>query len=332
MSLPIEQHPSWEILDSTKLQCFDSCRRKFFYEYLLGWRLDYPKHDLLFGEAWHKGREYQMLYGYEDVEGAYNAFCKSYYEHFTDSDDQIYLPKTPQAALHGYLNLADNYLNDLVENEVVEVNGEKMIEVSGSVPIGESRILYYRMDSIMKRVEDEKIFSWDHKTTSGKYINSSTWENEFYLSIQNGTYTHCLYCLFPIDQVLGVEFYGVGFEYLKKGSKIRPAGYYSTFKKVPAFKSPDQMNTWLWSVNNLVDEIEFEMDRLSNCSENDSVMRAFPMRPKSCMDYRGCQYFDYCLAWQNPIQKSYEPPIGFKVEFWNPNEQQTRVRKNLNWE
>jgi hypothetical protein len=60
----------------------------------------------------------------------------------------------------------------------------------------------------MRRLSDGKVFSWDHKSTSGKYINNDSWANQFYLSIQNGTYTHCLYCQYPIEDVLGIEFCG----------------------------------------------------------------------------------------------------------------------------
>lgn len=329
--MTIPYHPTHDIKDSSKLDTFIRCKRRYFYEYLLGWRPDYPNHDLHFGQAWHLAREHQLLYGYDDIEGAYTKFIDYYREQFHPDDDEINKPKTPMAVLHTLMKFNEERQSDLTENEVVVLDGTKMTEISGTVPVDENRVLYYRMDSIMRRKEDDMIFSWDHKSTNGKYINGRQWAEGFHLGLQNGTYTHCLYCIFPIEQVLGIEFCGTGFEFLKRGSSARSAGYHATFRRVPAYKTPDQMNSWLWTVNYLLDALEFEMENLSHCKESDQVLMAFPMNPSSCTDFRGCPYHDYCLAWQNPLQNAYEPPIGFKIEFWDPSAMDTRVKKDLEW-
>ncbi len=327
----IQEHPTWSIIDSSKLDDFITCPRKYFYAHLLGWRMDLPAHDLWFGSCWHLAREHQLLYGYDDVQGAYNKFIGEYRKRFPPDTDSLYIPKVPTAVLNALMKFAEERSNDLIENRVVELNGRKMTEMSGKVPISDTRFLHYRMDSILQRVSDGKYFSWDHKSTGAKYITGRQWSEQFHLSIQNGTYTHCLYCLFPIEEVLGVEFCGTGFEYLSRGSANRPAGFYATLQRVPAFKTPDQMNVWLWNVNDLVDRVEYEMDRLSHCQEGDSVMMAFPLNPKSCTAYKGCPYHDYCLSWSNPIQQCYEPPLGFRQEFWNPSEMQTTNKLDLEW-
>lgn len=329
--MPIIEHPTWQIKDSSKLEEYLRCQRKYFYRYVLGWNLDIPAHDLHFGESYHKAREYQLANGYDDVAGAYQVFIEHYRLGFSEDTDSMYSPKTPTAVLNALLKFATEKSNDLVENEVVIIDGIKMLEISGTVPVDENRFLHYRMDSIMRRLEDGKIFSWDHKTTSEKYILGRQWADQFFLSIQNGTYTHCLYCMFPIEEVLGIEFCGTGFVYLQRGSANRPAGYHATLCRVPAYKSPDQMNSWLWTVNNLLDDIERDMNKLYHCAEGDEVMMAFPMNPTSCTDYRGCIYHDYCCSWSNPIRSCYEPPLGFKQEFWNPAERKSNVVKNLDW-
>lgn len=327
----IQEQPTWTLYDSSKIDDWLACRRKYFYAHILGWRLDVPAHDLYFGHCWHVAREYQLLNGYDDVEGAYIAFLDDYRQEFGEETDSIYTPKDPAGVLNALMQFRDERGSDLVENEVVVLDGVKMTEISGRVPIDKKRFLHYRMDSIMRRREDDKIFSWDHKTTSEKYINGRQWGEQFYLSIQNGTYTHCLYCLFPIEQVLGIEFCGVGFTFLSRGSSQRPAGYHATLRRVPAFKTPDQMNTWLWNVNSIVDDIECEMDRMYYCKESDPVFMAFQLNPKSCTDYRGCPYHDFCLAWQNPLQHCYEPPIGYRIEHWDPSKMDTTNKMNLEW-
>ena len=332
MTFPIPEHPSWAIKDSSKLDDYIRCPRYYFYHYMLGWSLDQPEHDLVFGDAFHRAREHQLLFGYDDIQGAYEAFLSVYRKEFAPESDSIYLPKTPTAVMNAIRQFAELYSRDLIDNKVVELDGKKMTEIAGTVPVDEKRVLHYRMDSIMQRVEDGMIFSWDHKTTTGKWIHDTRWDNELFLSIQNGTYTHCLYCMFPIEQVLGVEFVKTGFEYLQRGSANRPAGYHATTRHVPAFKSPDQMNTWLWTVNTILDEIERDMDRLSHCSDTDEVLMSFRMNPKSCTNYRGCEFHDYCLSWQNPLRRCEEPPLGFIERFWNPTKREATVKKDLTFQ
>lgn len=327
----ISPHPTWDIKDSSKLEQFIHCPRRYFYRYMLGWDVDVPAQDLWFGESWHRAREYQLLNGYDDVQGAYDAFITCYREQFAPEQDEFYSPKTPTAVLNALIQFSDQYRNDLIDNEVVELDGQKMTEISGTVPIAEDRVLHYRMDSIMRRKADGKIFSWDHKTTTESYLNSRFWADQFFLSIQSGTYTHCLYCIFPIEQVLGIEFCGTGFTYLKRGSANRPAGYHVSLRRVPAWKTPGQMNSWLWLANEIYSNIEYETERLLNCSEDDPVLMAFPMNPTSCTSFRGCPYLDFCISWPNPLRNAYEPPLGFTERFWNPASMDTRVKKDLSF-
>jgi len=319
---PIAEHPTWAIRDSSKLDVYLECPRKYFFEHILGWRIDKPAHDLYFGESWHKAREHQLIHGYGDVKGAYLAFIKHYRKEFDQETDELYQPKDPMAVGEALLKFANERGSDLVENELIQT------ETSGSVPVDEDRILYYRMDSVLRRKEDGKVFSWDHKSAK-KF--SRQWSEKFYLSIQNGTYTHCLYCMYPIEDVIGVEFCGTCFEFLKRGSANRGPGYHINFQRVPAFKSPDQMNVWLWNVNQYLDDIDRDENRLSHCKEGDQVLMAFQQNPTSCTNYWGCVYHDYCMSWSNPLQRCDQPPLGFKIEFWDPSTMETTNKMNLEW-
>ena len=326
---PVPSHPTWAITDSSKLSEYLECPRKYFFRYILGWTPDTPAQDLHFGVCWHKAREYQLRYGYDDIQGAYNAFIECYRQKFPPETDNLYTPKDPTAVVAALKKFSDTYFSDLDLNEVVELDGRKMLEVSGTVPIAKNRVIHYRMDSIMRRKDDCKVFSWDHKTTSAKYINNSRWSQQFLMSIQNGTYTHVLMCMFPIESVLGVEFCGTGFEYLKRGSKQRPPGYHITLRRVPAYKTPEQMNPWLWLVNNIIDDIEADMEMLECCYPSDPVMQCFRQNPTSCQNWKGCPYYDYCLSWPNPLAHIEEPPLGFHIEFWNPAEQEASVKLDI---
>lgn len=324
MPNPLKPHPTWTIVDSSKLSTFSDCNRRYFYEYILGWRPDRPEHALHFGNAWHLAREHQLLHGYEDVQGAYFKFLDFYRERFPESTDDMFRPKDPTAVMLALTKFADERKNDLVENNLLYT------EISGTVPIDHKRVLHYRMDSVLEN-SDGKIFSWDHKSATEKSMNYPWWANNFFLSFQNGTYTHCLYCMYPIEKVLGVEFCGTSFHYLPKGGRARAQGYHIGFKRVPAWKTPNQMNAWLWTVNDLYDKLEIEMDKLSRCTDSDDILMAFAMNPNSCSKYFGCPYHDYCMSWDNPLRQCYEPPLGFKEEFWNPAEIETTNKKNLEW-
>lgn len=60
-------------------------------------------------------------------------------------------------------------------------------------------------------------------------------------------------------------------------------------------------------------------------------MMAFPMNDTSCTDFFGCPYHDYCMSWQNPLQRCGEPPLGFREEFWDPSAMETTHKKDLEW-
>jgi hypothetical protein len=296
----------------------------FFFEYILGWRTDTPQHDLHFGQCWHLAREYQLIHGYDTFYEAFELFEREYRKEFDEETDELYRPKDAFAVLVALEKFAAERKSDLVENELL------LTETSGTVPINaRGRVLYYRMDSVLRNHETGKIFSWDHKSKKGSF--NRQWADKFQLSIQNGTYTHCMYCMYPIDQVLGVEFCGTSFEYLKRASSARSAGYHVNFLRVPSFKPPDQMNAWLWTVNELYSEYERELDRLMHCKESDPVMMAFPMNDTSCTNFWGCKYHDYCISWQNPLQRCDEPPLGFREEHWDPSAMETTHKKDLEW-
>jgi len=329
MTFPLIPHPTWDQRDSTKLTDYKSCARKYFYEYILGWKVDRPAQDLHFGAAWHIAREHQLLHGYGEINTAFNLFLAHYRDEYPEDTDSIYLPKTPPAVLAGLLAYYQQQSHDLLDYQVAEVDGKKMTEISGTVPVDEKRVLHYKIDAVMVNLHDMTLEAWDHKTTTEKWFQDTRWDNEFYLSIQNGTYTHCLYCLFPIAQVKGVKFCKTGFGYLSRGSANRSQGHHVGIRYVEAFKNIEQMNIWLWNTLDIMDDIDRDMDRLHHCKEEDPVMMAFQQNPNSCTSYRGCPYHDFCMTWSNPLQRCHTPEIGFKVEFWDPSAMDTRNKMDL---
>lgn len=311
---PVPKDPAWNIIDSSKLSDTE-CWRMYFYKHILGWKVDQANVNLVFGEAWHAAREHMLIHGYDDMQGAYTAFCRVWYREFGNDMEEMYPAKSPTSAAMAIAKFAAHYGRDLVDNELLYT------EISGSVPVDSRRILFFRMDSVLRNKEHGYIFSWDHKSKGGDFNQS--WEDDFFLSWQNGTYTHCLYCLYPIPQVKGVEFCGTSFKHLKT------KGHVINFRRVPAYRNPRQMNIWLWNTIDTLDRLEDEMERLSACSDSDPVLQAFPINPGRCSKYFGCEFRAYCQTWGNPLRHCQEPPIGFNIEFWDPTKMETTNKMDL---
>jgi len=314
-----KEHPSWKITDSTKLIAYITCPRKYFYEYILGWRTNAPNNHLVFGSAWHLAMEHLILYGYtvQTIQDAYDLFLKEYRKDFPPESDEIFYPKTPMNAFIVLGKYAANYKR---EDSLFE---PKHTEIAGCINVSEDRVFYYRMDSVLKRKSNGKKSSREHKTGSSTWL----WEDQWPLSIQVGCYNHVLYCLYPFNEVEGVTMNGAIF--IRNGSKKawaqmiegKSLSYRQPFEfiRYQIKRAPDQMNNWLWTVNRYLTEMEYDMVNLDDSKEEDKILTAFPMRPTSCYNYgKMCDYKDFCNAWSNPLRRCHDAPIGFKIEFWDP--------------
>lgn len=290
--------------DSSKLNDFLTCPRYYFYRHVLGWESEAPNNHLVFGTAWHLAMEHLLLHGYsaESVLAAHDLFEKEYRMHFSPETDDMFGGKTPLNAFIALGKYTEEYKRDFEEAKPLYT------EIAGSVAVDAQRSLYFRQDSIMRREDNHHIFSREHKTGSRLWM----WDDQWPLSIQVGTYSHVLYCLYPHDMVDGVEMNGVFFMKRKKDP--------IELHRFLVQKTKDQMQTWLDTVRFYLWEIEREFDLLCNiCREDDPVLRAFSMNPTNCLKWgRICEYHDYCLAWPNPLRRAHEPPIGFKRDWWDP--------------
>lgn len=297
----ITPHKSWDIVDSTKLNAFLECPRSYFYEYILGWRSETPNIHLEFGKAWHLAMEHLINNGYEErsIADAYGKFFDHYRQYFPELLDEVNAPKNPANALRALVQYCTEYKDDKFTPIYTEI--------AGTVPIDDGKVLHFRMDSILE--VDGMIRSLEHKTGS---TLSRQWTDQWSLAIQTGTYNHVLYCLYPPEQVWGVEINGTFFQ--KKENK---------FMRVPARRNLSMMNAWQWNVLHIMNMIEFEKNRMFEVKEDDEVMQAFPCNPTNCTKYFGCRYHDYCLAWSNPIARCEDIPMGFKQEWWDPAEEES---------
>jgi hypothetical protein len=187
-------------------------------------------------------------------------------------------------------------------------------EIAGTVPINQAQALHFRLDSICQD-RAGRYFSLEHKT--GSRI-SRFWTDQWAMAAAVGTYTHVMNCLYPQPDVWGVRINGTFFQ----KSKIE-------FLRVPVRKTLEHMQQWLWNATWWADQIAWQYELLNKCSLDEPVLMAFPQQPGSCTKYFGCAYHDFCLSWANPLHHSSEPPLGFKIEYWDPSEREATHRMDL---
>jgi hypothetical protein len=284
------------------------CPRAFFYEYILGWRSEEPNLHLEFGKAWHLAMEHLILHGYESdsIQAAYAAFLEHYRKFFPDITDEVHAPKNPTNAFRALVGYALEYKDDVFKPIYTEI--------AGTVPLDDKHLLHFRMDSVIE-VEGQ-IRSREHKTGSQL---SRQWTDQWSLAIQTFVYNHVLCCLYPPEQVWGIEINGVFLQ--KKENK---------YMRVPARRNLNMMQASYWNVLHTYHQLDFDMNLLHNeASDSDPVMMCFAMNPTNCTKYFGCKYHDFCMAWPNPLQRCEEVPLGFKIEYWDPSLEDAKHRFNL---
>lgn len=322
---PIPEFSAWSKRDPSKLKDYRTCERKYFFRHLLGWAGTAPNNDLIFGQATHAGKEHLWKIGYNDeaIKESFQKFINLYRPEFGEDTDELFEGKTPDGYLNAMIEYCQKYHDDFERYEVLYT------EIAGTVPVDEKRVLYFRMDSVLEEKSSGKKISMDLKTTktptfSGK--NALVWVNDFTLAIQSGCYTHCLYCMYPREEVKGMIFDGFGVGKNK-------SGYNCNFLRAPVYLTPRQMQVWLWNVLDILDQLDHDMERLSESKDSDEVLQCFPMRTENCTKYfRMCPYHDFCCTWSNPLQHGHEVPLGFKQEFWDPEVDESEVSKKVELE
>jgi len=307
-------------VDNSKIKEFKTCPRKFFYSHVLGWKSQQPNNHLVFGSAWHEAQEHLLLYGYSQVEvlNAYDKFLTYYRTYFGPETDDFFPSKNPDKAFERLAQYTayPEYRQDLEFFETLHT------EIAGSVMIDEKRQMYFRMDAVLKNKHNGKIRSREHKTGSGSYL----WAEQWLLDGQVGTYNHVLNCLYPQDSVDGVEMNGSFFPKNRKS----PAEPKNVFSRFLIKRTNEQMQTWIDNTRFYLWELEREYSLLNDAKESDQTLHAFPLRDTSCLNYfRLCEYHDFCMAWANPLRNAYQPPLGFKEEFWDPTAKPAKEIFNL---
>lgn len=372
LKFPIQPKPTWDIADSSKLKTFTTCPRMYFYEYVLGWRLDSPPIHTAFGSAIHAALEVLSLAppddGIENVRSVLEVMLQSgeelpeaaikiinnkmfptvsaaadrFYRTLNDELDpewwnlEDYPHKNPGRAAIALLAYAERYKDDHEKYEHLHIDGVPAIELAGRVQIDRFN-LAFRLDEILVRKSDGALIIRDHKTAGSFMGWDVQWDND----IQVGTYTHVLRCMDPewgttrMGMVLNGLLFNKRTKYDTK-KDIKDPFRHVGFQRHESFRSNQQMGVWYWNALVKLRQIQQQFEWFSEFdSDNESVMRSFPMCETSCAFHFGrpCPYLNLCTTVPNPVSLARdtdcEPPIGYKTDHWNPLEKPANINLEL---
>ena len=134
----IKPVPQWLIKDSTKINSFMECQRRYFYNYVLGWTKDSDSVHLRFGEAMHSALHY-LYSNLKEISSnpastkylltALEHFMRVYTKYYTVEEYEANEPKGPIGAAETLEAYMIEVLPDDYSLEVLDT------EVTGSVPV-----------------------------------------------------------------------------------------------------------------------------------------------------------------------------------------------------
>lgn len=306
--MELTPHPSWQIIDSTKIQTYMRCPRKFFFNYVLGWRRVGSNLHIEFGRAIHDALEWhnkKIMAGMEKIDQQHifecmMAFMNTYRETQPADSDDYNQPKDPVTAetlLNAYMQ---EYGNEDLSTKIIET------EIAGRIAIAKGKHIYFKMDRLQR--DDRGTIVMDYKTGSQQ---GKTWIAQWDQKFQVGTYTYAAKMIYP--DTWGMIIRGL-FVY-KANSTARPYGTVD-FLELDLYRDQDDMLEWLNQAETQYDNIMRDFDLLQMVRAGEPYMKAFEKRTESCTDYGGCPYADVCSVWHNPVGRG--RPESFEVDFWDP--------------
>lgn len=321
---PIPKHDTWDIKDSSKIQTYMDCPRKYFYQYMLGWRRIGGGLHLDFGGALHGSFEHfnlirkEMGRGHrltdEEVSEGYFLFLEEFRKNHPPDEDLLNAPKNPDNAKLALKAYAQEYNVSDGEEEILHP------ETAGKVMVDRDRFLHFKMDLIKR--DDRGISPRDYKTGQRA---GDLWVAQFEMKTQMGAYIHAAKCLFPDEPVWGIEIRGIFF--YKGEDRKRKYGKID-FKDVSVRKDRGMMEVWRSNTIKWMDKIDIDTECLGLCDPDDPTLKSFPLDTESCTKYGVCPYHDFCTTWPNPLSRCHETPMGFEVQWWDPSHEDGRDVKN----
>lgn len=319
-------------LDNTRISSYRKCPREHLLRHQLFWTVDQASPPLDFGGAFHAGMTEFLRHKDEGAkivaDAAFAAFEAEWFERgrtLTPEDLADLHPRVPAVAAQMYFNMAQQYEPWLRRIEVLEIeqpfcvplfakgtcpyclvqedhrywlsDGVKECPFCGA-PLTEV-YLVGRRDCVYR--EGNEIWALEHKTSS---LYSK--DHGFQYNFING---------FNIDSQVDGYYYTTRMTHGERATGVMINGclVYRTrqdvFKLLPQRRTTEQALAWFNETAQWVSQL---------LRKQQEGPEAFPRNPSACKTpYGMCSFHDVCRFHLEPWKEEY-PPIGYKVERWEP--------------
>jgi hypothetical protein len=278
---------------------------------------------LLFGGGWHAGMDALWLDTNKGesrkttIEHAFHEFLTYWEEgggpNLAEMDMETareWEPRTPMNALDKFEFYYDKRQRFIKEADIVE------IERPFAVPLDtdDDKLFYIgRIDKII-RPGSERIRGIEHKTTTAMRLNgrkeqkiAPNFLESFSPNSQVDGYAYALHLLYPESR----------HDIWVDATLVHKVGEDVHF--IPVDRTMSQLDLFLFNTRRWIEIIREETAALSDITEGDRYMAAFPQNTNSCFDFnRACPYLDVCKARANPLTYGDITPPGMRIEKWSP--------------
>ena len=297
-------------LDSSKIQTYMECPRKFFFSNYVGLQQSEPSVDLVFGVAWHEAMaallDDKPLEGYSNITPAIMAFSK-YWEENSEGID-THKHKNPENALFFLSSYVDWWSDD--KFTVVETEQSVKIRISKQ---DFSVDIFANIDAVCN--DGHNYFILEHKTT-GRWV-TQTYLNQWRQKPQTLAYFFYLQNS-NIASNDSLILHNILCTSARNNDKI--------FHRMQSSFSHDQINSWILNTQHYVEQIMSDIRNVESENPDDNIMKSFPKNTTQCSF---CPYIDVCMARPNPLKKLDKIPSEFDIAFWDPETRKTYSEKEL---
>jgi len=310
--MKIKPQESWNIIDSQKVKCWQTCPRKYMYQHLLGWERDINKSvNLVWGEAIHRGIAHIMnnKFTYDSLTEAINIGIEYYSKFIPMSEEVNYDPKNTENIAFVLSKYFTTYKDDSFKFRVVgtEIIGKCLIPTDD-----EPTIYTGRLDALVQN-EKGQYFIIDHKTTTSSFTD--TWVSQWQTSFQ----------------IQGYFVIGNSNMYDEMGnclSGVIVNGIFINKKSINLHRITIKLNTnhqynWIHHASNIITNIKQSTKKLNKNMSFKDIIKYFPQNTTNCVQFfKECDFLPFCSMGTHPLQIKYkdDAPVGFKQEFWNPED------------
>lgn len=353
--------PSLDIIDSTKLTSFMTCERRFFFEYVLGWRAEDSVH-LFFGTRIH-----EALYGINvgmlkdnsirneaeslqlfikngmDTKQPLTQVIKAGMELLSETNPiRMFFTQFPPDELmdasknryKGVLALLEYVRRNVFK--WISFEDKPLVEFGGLISISKDYQLAYKLDGLYE--ENGYLLGREFKTGT-PYPN---WLRQWETALQPAVYNMVI---FSMSSLLNMKHGGVVVHGLlvnknvlddSKGADFKDPYRHCASQEIKITKSVAAMESLLLDIFDHLDRMRDGFICLEKSVKMERML-GFPRNYKFCSNFYGgdCEYKNICLSdnrniLRSVVERNYQP-AEFEIRHWNPLDEVKEVAETVNF-